>query len=132
MGTSSHTQGFTLVEMILVIALIGTLGSLTAFQDIGAYKRILARTDADRINGAFVKARSDAMQGVCASGSCDAPPWHGVMVSGHQAILFEGPSFLGRSLGADESFPLEDADISSGSQETIFAPITGESASHGE
>ncbi|MDB5245562.1 MAG: hypothetical protein JWN90_667 [Parcubacteria group bacterium] len=119
-------RGFTLTEMIVVIALMGTIASFTALQNINAYTRILAHTDASTVRGALVKARSEAMQSLCSSELCDAPPPHGVLVSEHQALIFEGSSYAGRVPNADEIVPLDGTNAITGMREIVFAPISGE------
>ncbi|MEO6536142.1 MAG: prepilin-type N-terminal cleavage/methylation domain-containing protein [Candidatus Paceibacterota bacterium] len=118
-------RGFTLAEMVLVLALMSLLGSLTAFVNIGAYKRLLARTDVDRIVGALVQARSEAMHGVCKANICDTPPPHGVRVGRNEVTVFEGSSYSDRIATVDETFFL-DGTMASGTNEVVFVPITGE------
>ncbi len=128
MVRSRAHRGFTLVEMVVVIALVGIIGSLTAFSDLGAYKRVLASTDADTIASALVQARNDAMHGVCFDSSCDAPPTHGVYMAKNHLVIFEGPSYNDRLVAVDEELTLEGIENSSSDQEVVFAPVTGEPA----
>ncbi|CAN5726775.1 hypothetical protein BH11PAT2_BH11PAT2_06580 [soil metagenome] len=127
METSLITRGFTLIEMVVVLAVVGTIASFTALQDLGAYSRALAGTDVDSVVGALIKARSESMQGICATYGCEVAPAHGVMVSEHQVVVFEGPSYEGRAQSADELFPLQGTDTISGTPEIVFKAYSGDS-----
>jgi prepilin-type N-terminal cleavage/methylation domain-containing protein len=118
-------RGFTLVEMVVVIALVGMLGSLTAFADIHSYTRALAGSDVTTVLGALSEARGRAMHGVCFETACVAPASHGVLVDKDSIVIFEGQTYSDRIQAADEVLPLS-AVHNSTSQETVFNSVTGE------
>lgn len=124
-------RGFTLLEMTLVIGLMGTIASMTAFQDVTVYKRVLARTDAGQVMGALIRARGEAMHGLCSSNNCETPPPHGVWFGEHSVVEFEGTSYANRTPDTDEQYPLAGTRVVPGTQEIIFSPISGEAVESG-
>ncbi len=115
--------------MVVVLSLIGIIASFTVSEDLEAFSRVLARTDVDRVVGALVEARGEAIHGVCSDDSCDFPPAHGVMIRDHEVVVFGGPSYEGRAQDADELFPLEGITQVTGMREILFTPSTVEAIS---
>jgi prepilin-type N-terminal cleavage/methylation domain-containing protein len=124
-------RAFTLVEMIIVLGLVGMIASLVAFQNLSAYSRLLGQTDGETIRSSLIKARSDAMNGVCTGDSCEDILPHGIRVTKSDVTIFEGTSYDLRVTSADQLFPLDDSTASSTFsseyvvQESIFTPVTG-------
>jgi len=82
------TKGFTLVEIIVIIALITIVFSVGAFANVNLFTRQISISEESTLVGVLQKARSRAMNNI------DASP-HGVYVKNGEMcyILFEGNSY---------------------------------------
>ena len=57
-------RGFTLVEIILVVAIIAFIGALGVVVGIDTYSRYIFRSDVDKVTALLQKARSSAINNV--------------------------------------------------------------------
>ena len=114
----STTMGFTLVEMLLVIAVIVVLFGITA----PIYFSFQTRNDLDLAATTFVYVLRRA-QTLAEGGESDAE-W-GVRTDPGRITLFRGSNFATRDQNFDEIFTFPQHIVASGNAEIIFMRITG-------
>ena len=117
------SRGFSLIEIIVVAAVIVFIGSLGVIVGVDSYQRSLLRSDLDTGVSLLLKARSSAVNSIGGAS-------HGVYLGGEESyILFRGGSYADRDIAYD--FPVEKSKrtVVLGASEIIFSPPSGESAS---
>lgn len=82
-------RAFTLIEMLIVLALMMTLASVSVIAGTESYQRALTSGDADRMVSLLYRARAMSLAGVCLLDSCGAESTHGIAVFGHEVSLRE-------------------------------------------
>lgn len=116
--TGQPPAGFTLVEAIIALAVIGLLGGLA----IPVFSSLQVGNDLDIASTAVAQSLRRAQ--VLAQGVDGDRRW-GVRVEAGQVVLFRGPSFAARDAGFDERFELAANLTVSGLQEVAFTRVTG-------
>lgn len=111
-------NGFTLVEMILTIALISFIGLVSVMFYSGFYLRNAATNAARDMLFSFRQAQSYSIAGRQGSS------W-GVAFTGDAIVLFKGTSYATRDVAFDESHGIPSTLALSGFTETIFSRMTG-------
>ncbi len=86
-------QGLTLFEAVISISIITLLATLTFGVDIDTFEHYSFYDERDRVVALLMRARSDAMNGVCYGSSCTEAVSHGVHFEGSRATLFQGNVF---------------------------------------
>lgn len=81
-----NQKGFTLVEILVVMAILASLLSMGLFFDFAFYRHTSFGTDVDTFTAVLRRARAKAINNIDASE-------HGVYVSVDKFILFEGSSY---------------------------------------
>lgn len=79
-------RGFTLIEILLVIALVGLLSGFTIVAGTDFYRGYAFRSEVDLAVAALQKARSQALSNLNQTA-------HGVHLAGDGYTVFEGPTF---------------------------------------
>ncbi|MEJ0053382.1 MAG: prepilin-type N-terminal cleavage/methylation domain-containing protein [bacterium] len=125
-------RGFTLVELLIVIALVATISAIGLIVGLESYQRTLQRNDEDTIRIALLHARSQALNGVCAAKVCTGPSAHGVYVGDSGFVIFEGGSYFSRHEGEDIILEGKSDALRSGLAEVVFSPLTGKVSLPGE
>ena len=121
---SVDQQGFTLIEVLIAVAILTFLGVMGTIVGLDSYQKYLFRSDLDTATALLSKARSSAIHsiGETSHGVCFADP-----DKPDYFILFRGTSCTGR----DESFDLlvekSKVTIVTGADEVVFSPPSGES-----
>jgi prepilin-type N-terminal cleavage/methylation domain-containing protein len=110
--------GFTLIEVIVVMAMLGLLSLLGLAISFDSYQRYNFRAEKSLVQNILQKARSQAI------GNIDQLP-HGFHISGDFYTLYEGSSWIGRNANKDLAFPRGSGISTSGSGDIIFRPLTG-------
>jgi len=82
-NTSSLNRGFTLIEIVIVIAILAVVMSVGLMLGIDAYRSSLSRSERDQVVALLANARSRAMANVNQSA------W-GVCTNGSDYVLFAG------------------------------------------
>lgn len=114
-------EGFTLIEILIAIAILIFIGVIGIIMTLDSYQRYLFRSDLDTAVALLSKARSSAMYSIGETS-------HGVYFGDDDYfILFRG-DFYGSD--PDFDFPVEKSKVTSinGADEIIFNPPSGESA----
>jgi len=118
MGIKRRNSGFTLVELLLSVTIIGMLAGLSA----PVYNEFMVRNDLDvttqEVTAALRRAQTyaRAMNGDSA--------WS-VEIQSSAATLFKGTNFAGRNSNYDETVSLPSTITISGLTEVQFAKLTG-------
>jgi prepilin-type N-terminal cleavage/methylation domain-containing protein len=111
-------KGFTLIELIIVIALISILGFLSTGFYSRFYNQNAVSTITDELTQEFRKAQIYAMMGK-QNGN-----W-GVHNNTTSIILFQGSTFVGRNTAFDETFTVNSNITITGLTDLIFFRMTG-------
>ncbi len=103
-------QGFTLIEILVSIAILTTLIGLGLYMSMDSYRSYLSRSERDTVVSLLERARSRAMANVYQT------PW-GVCTSGTSYIVFRGTTC---TLGAatNEETPLNPGAVIAGMDST--------------
>lgn len=110
--------GFTLLEVLLSIALIG----LIAGTAIPLYVSFQNRNDLDIAATTFAQSIRRAQ---VLSQAVDGDMNWGVSVHTAEIVIFKGTSYATRDVSADEVYDISSSVTVSGTQEYVFATLTG-------
>lgn len=117
--------GFTLVEVVVVIAITTALAGLGLWASMGLYRSYALNAEEDIVASLLARARAYAMHNVGQSA-------HGLYFGSGEYVLFRGSSYALRNIQYDESTPVAYAITSTGLSEVVFAPLTGEANPAGD
>lgn len=117
--------GFTLVEMLIVLALVALLASFGLVVGIDSYQRSTFRGEGDVLAAMLQKARSRALANI---GQCN----HGVRFTEDSYTLFaEDDGVCDTQSAAGETTNLEGAVIISGPDAVVFVRLSGNARTGG-
>jgi Tfp pilus assembly protein FimT len=121
-------KGFTLLEALIVLALLITCAALGLFISFSGYRESETRDEREIIVAVLEKARSQAMANLCISSACSGGSAHGVSFSdAGRYVIFEGDEYAARHEDVDELIEARDAAVVlSGCNEVDFAARTGD------
>ena len=119
-----HQKGFTLIELILVIAMITVIGGAV----LPLSYKFLTRNDIELAAQKVVQSARRA-EFLSASGNLDAT-W-GIHVQTTDVTLFKGTSYLARDTSRDEKLSFDNAVILIGTTDFIFSKLSGYPVSAG-
>ena len=114
-------KGVTLIEVVIVLAIMGIVFSLGVPLTINHYQSYLLISERDNILGFLRRARTLALANRNSLS-------HGVYIESSQYSIFEGQNFLNRNSSLDEVFPKSQSVSIAGSSEIIFAPLSATTA----
>ncbi len=117
------TVGFTLIEILVVIAIGMVLASLGLFVSLDSFRSSSLQTERDVLVSVLEKARSESQSNI------DEVP-HGVEIESGQFVIFKGPTYISGD-SHNQLIPRNSAFASSGISDVIFDQITGDVASGG-
>ncbi len=125
--------GFTLIEMLIVIGIMTSLGGVALVVSMNNYHAYAFRAERDTLVSLLQKARSQSMSNLClgASMSCMNGRPHGVYISAGQYTVFQGQTYAARDSAIDEIYLMRGVDVMtrSGSlTEVVFAQLSGDVA----
>ena len=91
----SLSKGFTLMEVLVVIALLGVIFSLSVFISLDTYRGSSFRNERDTLVGVLQEARSEAMNNICIGGTCTGQQYPTVCILPIPTTLyFKAPPML--------------------------------------
>lgn len=113
-----RNQGFTLIEMMLSIATIGVIATIS----IPIYQSLQVRNDLDVV---AVEVVHSLRRAKVLSQSVDGDISWGVKVQSGSATVFKGASYSSRDTTLDEIFEIPTSITPSGLLEIVFEKFTG-------
>lgn len=113
-------RGFTLVEIIVVLAIVTTLAAIGLTVGIDSYQRFLFRSDLHTAASLLQKARSSAINNIGETS-------HGVYFdnAGRDFVLFRGLSYATRNVSFDLPVEKSKTVTLTGPSEVVFSPLSG-------
>lgn len=111
-------KGVTLIEVLIVVAIIVIISGLGLFVGIDFYKTYALNSERDIIVSILMKTRNKA-----ANNFNESP--HGVYIDSSGYAIFQGVSYASRNQSYDEFIKRTNAVSASGLQEMVFEQLTG-------
>lgn len=124
--TRKSCHGFTLIETLVFLGLLGIIASIGLMGSMESYKGYSFRNDRDLLVSVLHKARNRSINNVCLGAGCTGGRAHGVHVQAGQFIIFQGTSYAARDMAVDEvvSMGSETTQIS-GATDVMFSNHSG-------
>ncbi len=120
----------TLIEMLVVLALVGIIGGFALFTSLDTYRGTSFRSDRDLVVALLERSRSQAMNNLCSGGCTNGKP-HGVAIrpSNHLTsyVAFQGQTYATRDVAVDDIFNSNPVVGISGFSEAVFAQLAATS-----
>lgn len=117
-GKQATKQGFTLIEILVVVAIMVMIIGMGFSINFDFYKTYALSSERDIVIGVLMKARNKAANNFNQSA-------HGVFVNQNGYTMFQGPSYVSRNTSYDELIKRNNSVAVSGIQEIIFEQLTG-------
>lgn len=113
-----NSSGFTLIETILVVALVGIISGI----GLPLYNMMSGSNDLDIAENMLVASlrRAESLS----SASVGDSEW-GVGITPGAFVLFKGSNYAGRDVGFDEVYDIVDSIQTSGLAEVVFTKLSG-------
>ena len=89
MTRSFSVSAFTLIEMLISLSILSMLAAIGFGSGIDSYERQIAHSDHTSAFWAVLKARGDAMNGLCNGDSCTASMAQTVSLDATHIAIFE-------------------------------------------
>jgi prepilin-type N-terminal cleavage/methylation domain-containing protein len=128
---TSTASGFTLIETLIVIALMGGVAAFSLYAGLGDYRGHASRAEAGMVVELLQKARADALNAI------DQLP-HGLAIfpadAPHAYVLFEGESYEASDPSTREAYPASySLGLSADSmREAVFSTLSGSGCCDGD
>lgn len=115
-----NNRGFTLIEVLIGIAILSALIGLGLFLSMDFYRTFTSQADKSMFISILQKARTQSLSNI-------NQREHGVKLVGGNFILFQGPSYDGRDASFDEIFPANPAMavVWPAPSEVVFGRLSG-------
>jgi len=127
----SNNNAFTLVETLIVMSLVLVITSFGFVMSKGDFMRNNLRDEVSVINSLLVRARNQSINTMCFGDSCVGGKKHGVYITEHSYVLFQGDSYLTRDVSEDEIVYPKRLIVITGLQEIVFELLSGSSKTPG-
>ena len=114
----NHKKGFTLLELLLSVAIISLLAGLS----LPVYRTLLSKNDLDI---AAVTIAQSTRRAQTLSQAVDGDTTWGVKAQSGSIVIFKGTSFASRDSSFDETFSVPTGISFGGTNEIVFAKLTG-------
>jgi len=124
MPKTTSRQGFTLVELIVTLAILIGIFGISIFIGINFLEGESLQTERANLLSALRKTRSEAINNINQSD-------HGVFITTSTYILFQGTSYVSRTLAYDEVFQMKGGITLNGVPEIIFKALEGNTNASG-
>ncbi|MDD5068285.1 MAG: type II secretion system protein [Candidatus Pacebacteria bacterium] len=118
------TCGFTLIEILVVMAIFTLLSGLGLFMTFDSYRGASSRSERDTVVSLLERARSQAMNNVCFGASCVGGKRHGISIQSNQYVIFEGGNYASRDSEVDQITPANPTAIIT-PIDVVFDQLTG-------
>lgn len=116
--------GFTLIEVLIVVALIASFAALVLFVSIDFYRSFALEAERDQFVALARKARQEAQDNI------RGVP-HGVRVESDRFVAFSGASYAGRDPVWDEPVMRSPGLAANGLSEVVFGQLSATSSASG-
>jgi prepilin-type N-terminal cleavage/methylation domain-containing protein len=116
--------GFTLIELVVVLAIISVVLSWGLAVSFGAYRQAVLSGERDKVVSLLKKARTRALSNAHETA-------HGVYLDQSGYTLFEGSSYAARNVPLDEVFPGSPGIAVGGISEVVFSQLAATSTASG-
>ncbi|PJC65463.1 MAG: hypothetical protein CO020_00525 [Candidatus Colwellbacteria bacterium CG_4_9_14_0_2_um_filter_50_12] len=118
-------KGFTLLEIIIVVALFAILAALGLFIGLDLYRGYALASERSTVVNILEKARSQSVNNI------NQTP-HGVHFTGSAYVIFQGASYASRDQSYDEVITSAPGVTAGGVTETVFTQLEGSANPTGE
>ncbi len=115
----SHAKGFTLLELLIVIALIAVISTLGLLVGMDFYRTYAFSYERQVVVSALEKARNQALSNINQAR-------HGVYFAGGNYVIFQGLTYASRNMAFDQVISASPALSHSGMQEVVFSQLSGD------
>ncbi len=119
-------KGFTLIEIVTVMAMIVIISSLSIIVGLDAYRSFVFRTERNTLVMVLQVARSQAINNVCLGSGCSDGKPHGVEIQPSQYVIFQGSPY-NQNDPLNQAFPATSLVTHSGATEVDFTRLSGTS-----
>jgi Tfp pilus assembly protein FimT len=124
---SNAALGFSLVEIMIVMAFIAIVGSFSLLVSMDSYRSYNFYTERDLLISALHHARAQAVGNVCTGAGCSTGKPHGVSIQSNKFIVFQGVSYAARDISEDAVIPANASVAHGGLAEVVFTQLSGNS-----
>lgn len=111
-------KGFTLIEVLIVIAILAGLAGLGLFVSIDFYKSYAFHSERNIVVSIIQKVRSQSLANINESK-------HGVYFGTNNYVIFQGENYASRNATYDEIIQANSLVSHSGLTEIVFDQLTG-------
>lgn len=117
-NTDTSLAGFTLVELLLVMAMVIIIGTFTSSVGVSYYQSQILHETTDNVLSTLRQAQGYAMSGKNNHA-------FGVFIQEDSYVLFEGQDYASRLSDEDMVFPINSSLTIYGPSEIVFSELTG-------
>ena len=118
------SRGITLIEIIVVMALITIIAALTMATSMDAFRGYSYRNERDTVVNSLQRARSQSISNMCL-GTCTTGMPHGIHFEAGKYTIFQGTDWASRNTLIDEVIQTNPAITTTGPTDVIFAELSG-------
>lgn len=131
-----RNKGFTLIEMVIVLALITIVGGLGLYFGLDSLRGYSFHSDRDVLVSVLQHARSEAISNICRGENCTDGKPHGVYIrpTEHQNsyVIFQGTDYASRDADYDIVIDSSSSTSFSGINEIVFDRLSGNTTTTGD
>ncbi|MDQ5922518.1 MAG: GspH protein [Patescibacteria group bacterium] len=133
---SRDNKGFTLIEMVIVLALITIVGGLGLYFGLDSLRGYSFHSDRDVLVSVLQHARSEAISNICRGEGCTDGKPHGVFIRPPEHpksyVIFQGTDYANRDIDYDVVIDASSSTSFSGINEIVFERLSGNAITIGD